>query len=134
MSDEIVPELAWQMGRPIRYPAASSAASRSAPAHMIAIAESALAPIEPEPKDGFRRYVRREPLGIVLVIAPWNYPYLTAVNYRRSGADGRQRRDAQACRADAAGRRALPDGDGHAPGCRRACSRTSCSSMTTRRS
>ena len=32
------------------------------------------------PKQGFRRYVRREPLGIVLTVAPWNYPYLTAVN------------------------------------------------------
>ncbi len=34
----------------------------------------------PEAKPGFRRYIRREPLGVVLVIAPWNYPYLTAVN------------------------------------------------------
>jgi acyl-CoA reductase-like NAD-dependent aldehyde dehydrogenase len=29
---------------------------------------------------GFTRFIRREPLGTVLVIAPWNYPYLTAVN------------------------------------------------------
>ena len=34
----------------------------------------------PPDKPGFRRFIRREPLGIVLVIAPWNYPYLTAVN------------------------------------------------------
>jgi acyl-CoA reductase-like NAD-dependent aldehyde dehydrogenase len=26
------------------------------------------------------RYVRRDPLGVVFTIAPWNYPYLTAVN------------------------------------------------------
>ena len=32
------------------------------------------------PVDGFRRYVTREPLGLVLVVAPWNYPFLTAVN------------------------------------------------------
>ena len=32
------------------------------------------------PKDGFRRYVKKDPLGVVMVIAPWNYPYLTAVN------------------------------------------------------
>ena len=31
-------------------------------------------------KPGFRRYVKKDPLGVVMVIAPWNYPYLTAVN------------------------------------------------------
>jgi acyl-CoA reductase-like NAD-dependent aldehyde dehydrogenase len=47
---------------------------------MIAIAEEALAPVDCGPKPGFHRFIRREPLGVVLVIAPWNYPYLTAVN------------------------------------------------------
>ena len=28
----------------------------------------------------FTRFIRHEPLGLVFVIAPWNYPYLTAVN------------------------------------------------------
>jgi acyl-CoA reductase-like NAD-dependent aldehyde dehydrogenase len=48
--------------------------------HMIEIAPAALANHSPAPIDGFRRLIRREPLGTVLVIAPWNYPYLTAVN------------------------------------------------------
>ena len=47
---------------------------------MAGIAEEALAPLVPKEKPGFRRYVKREPVGLVLVIAPWNYPYLTAVN------------------------------------------------------
>ncbi len=47
---------------------------------MIEIAPSALAPIEPIPKPGFTRQIRHEPLGVVLTIAPWNYPYLTTVN------------------------------------------------------
>jgi acyl-CoA reductase-like NAD-dependent aldehyde dehydrogenase len=47
---------------------------------MIGIAEEALAPIDPGPKEKFRRWMTREPLGLVLVIAPWNYPYLTAAN------------------------------------------------------
>ena len=48
--------------------------------YMIAIAERRWRRSMPAPKEGFTRYIRREPLGIVLVIAPWNYPYLTAVN------------------------------------------------------
>ncbi len=64
--------------------AARRAASRSARATWSAIAEEALSPIDPPEKDGFRRYITREPLGLVLVIAPWNYPYLTAVNIDRA--------------------------------------------------
>src|SRR5260221_11878736 len=47
---------------------------------MIGFAEQAMADIDPGPKDGFVRYVRRDPVGVVFTIAPWNYPYLTAVN------------------------------------------------------
>jgi len=80
MTDEIVPELAWQMGRPIRFGAGELGGLEERARHMIAIAEDALAPVEPEAREGFRRYIKRQPLGLVLVIAPWNYPYLTAVN------------------------------------------------------
>ena len=80
MKDEIVPELAWQMGRPVRYGAGELRGFEERARHMIAIAEGALENIVPEPKDGFLRYIKREPLGVVFTIAPWNYPYLTAVN------------------------------------------------------
>ncbi|UUY10088.1 aldehyde dehydrogenase family protein [Pseudomonas sp. J452] len=80
MQDEIVPELAWQMGRPVRYGAGELRGFEERARYMVGIAARALADVVPPPKDGFRRYVRREPLGTVLVIAPWNYPYLTAVN------------------------------------------------------
>ena len=80
MKDEIVPELAWQMGRPVRYGAGELRGFEERARHMIAIAPEALAAIEPAPVAGFRRYIKREPLGTVLVVAPWNYPYLTAVN------------------------------------------------------
>ncbi len=79
MNAEIVPELAWQMGRPVRYGAEARGVEERA-RHMIAIAEAALAPIEKTDKPGFTRFIAREPLGTMLVIAPWNYPYLTAVN------------------------------------------------------
>jgi acyl-CoA reductase-like NAD-dependent aldehyde dehydrogenase len=80
MKDEIVPELAWQMGRPVRFGAGELRGFEERARHMIAIAPHALAAHEPTPIDGFRRVVKREPLGTVLVVAPWNYPYLTAVN------------------------------------------------------
>lgn len=80
MKPEIGPELTRQMGRPIRYAGGELGGFEERARHMIAIAESALAPVTPEAKAGFTRYVRRDPVGLVLTIAPWNYPYLTAVN------------------------------------------------------
>ena len=80
MKDEIVPELAWQMGRPIRYAPGELRGFEERARYMIAIAEQALADVDPGPKEGFVRYVRRDPIGVVFTIAPWNYPYLTAVN------------------------------------------------------
>ena len=80
MTDEIVPELAWQMGRPVRYGAGELRGFEERGRHMIAIAEEALSDLDPGPKEGFVRYVKRDPLGVVFTIAPWNYPYLTAVN------------------------------------------------------
>ena len=80
MTEEIVPELAWQMGRPVRYGAGELRGFEERARYMIAIAEEALSDLDPGPKDGFVRYVKRDPLGVVFTIAPWNYPYLTAVN------------------------------------------------------
>ncbi|MCV0393918.1 MAG: aldehyde dehydrogenase family protein [Rhizobiaceae bacterium] len=79
MNDEIVPELAWQMGRPVRY-GGEKGGFEERTRYMVDIAEKALAPFVPEDRPGFRRYLRREPLGVVFTIAPWNYPYLTAGN------------------------------------------------------
>ena len=109
MNDEIVPELAWQMGRPVRYGGEKRGLEERA-RYMAAIAEEALAPLVPKEKAGFRRYMKREPLGIVLVIAPWNYPYPHRRQLDLPGADGRQRGDPEARGADAARRRALPGG------------------------
>ncbi len=78
-NDEIVPELAWQMGRPIRFGGEKRGVEERS-RHMIEIAEASLATSERPAKDGFRRWIAHEPLGTVMVIAPWNYPFLTAVN------------------------------------------------------
>lgn len=80
-ADEIGLEITWQMGRPVRYTANEIKRGFAERArYMIDIADEALASIEVPPVDGFQRFIKREPVGVVFVIAPWNYPYLTSVN------------------------------------------------------
>ncbi|GGA98322.1 aldehyde dehydrogenase [Brucella endophytica] len=79
MNDEIVPELAWQMGRPVRYGGEKGGVEERT-RYMVGIAEEALKPVIAGDRPGFRRYIRHVPLGVVMVIAPWNYPYLTSIN------------------------------------------------------
>ena len=80
MQERIVEELAWQMGRPISVGAGEMRGFEERARYMIGIAESALADLVPSPKTGFERRIVREPLGVALTIAPWNYPFLTTVN------------------------------------------------------
>lgn len=78
--EAISAEITWQMGRPIAQSPGEIRGFAERARHMIAIAPEALADVEPSPREGFRRFIRRDPVGVVFVIAPWNYPYLTAVN------------------------------------------------------
>ncbi len=79
MNDEIVPELAHMMGRPVRYGGEFGGFNERA-SHMAEIAESSLADIAVGEDETFRRYIKRVPHGVVFVVAPWNYPYMTAIN------------------------------------------------------
>ncbi|WP_191602072.1 aldehyde dehydrogenase family protein [Marinomonas algicola] len=80
MTDRIAEELAWQMGRPISQGAGEVKGLEERARHMIAIAESSLEPFDPGFKEGFKRKISREPLGVVMTIAPWNFPFMTALN------------------------------------------------------
>jgi len=79
MNDEIVPELAHMMGRPVRYGGEFGGFNERSQ-YMAQIAKEALADIEISDDEQFRRYIKRIPHGVVMVIAPWNYPYMTAIN------------------------------------------------------
>ncbi len=79
MARKIVPELAWQMGRPVRY-GGEFGGVRERASYMAAIAPDTLADEVIEQSAQFTRVLAREPQGVVFVIAPWNYPYLTAIN------------------------------------------------------
>ncbi|MCA0905416.1 aldehyde dehydrogenase family protein [Ruegeria marisrubri] len=79
MNDEIVPELAHMMGRPVRYGGEFGGFHERA-SHMAEIAETSLADIAIGEDETFKRYIKRIPHGVVFVVAPWNYPYMTAIN------------------------------------------------------
>ncbi|NSY37866.1 aldehyde dehydrogenase family protein [Leisingera sp. ANG59] len=79
MNEEIVPELAHMMGRPVRYGGEFGGFNERA-GHMAKIAAESLADIEVGDDATFKRYIKRIPHGVVFVVAPWNYPYMTAIN------------------------------------------------------
>ena len=78
--DEIAREITLQVGRPIAHSPGEVRGLEERARHMLAVAPEALADVEVGAVTGFTRLIRREPLGLVLVVAPWNYPYLTAIN------------------------------------------------------
>lgn len=99
MKDEIPLDLTLQMGRcvlyamllPIVYPLPSRPVSQGAgeirgfverAEYMLSIAESQLADVQltDTDKPGFRRFIKRVPLGVVFVIAPWKYVSLPCLD------------------------------------------------------
>ena len=78
---DIAPEISWQMGRPLRYTPNEILRGTQERAHyMISIAAHELSDISVPAVDGFTKFIHRDPVGTVLIVAPWNYPYLTAIN------------------------------------------------------
>ena len=79
-ANDIATEISWQMGRPLRHSPGEVRGFEERARYMLGLAPTALAPVKPADKPGFDRRIKRVPLGVVAVVAPWNYPYLTAVN------------------------------------------------------
>ena len=79
MTDRVVEEIAWQMGRPTRF-GGEFGGVNARTEYMSDIASETLAPRMVEDSAKFRRYIAREPVGVVFIVAPWNYPYLTTIN------------------------------------------------------
>jgi acyl-CoA reductase-like NAD-dependent aldehyde dehydrogenase len=91
LNPEIVPELAWQMGRPVRYGGEQRSLIERVNG-MLSLAENAIADEVVKSDERIRRRISHEPVGLVLVIAPWNYPFLTAANTMRCSSSTPRKR------------------------------------------
>ena len=78
--DQVATELAWLMGRPVSAGSGEVRGVLERTNYLVDVAPEALADHVFDDIHGFDRWVSREPLGVVFVIAPWNYPYLTSIN------------------------------------------------------
>ena len=78
--DLISEELSRQIGRPISQAAGELKGFKERADYMLSIAEKKLANIDVTKDNNFKSFIKRRSLGIIFVIAPWNYPYLVSVN------------------------------------------------------
>lgn len=97
--DELALELTEQMGRPIAYTAKEITTAVARGEYLLKISDEALKDTDGEEEKGFKRYIKKVPVGPVLVIFAWNvgpfhpsfetpkltivitkYPYLILVN------------------------------------------------------
>ncbi|KAJ0118689.1 hypothetical protein N8I77_001521 [Diaporthe amygdali] len=79
-TDELALELTTQMGRPIAYTAKEVATAISRSEYLVKISDEVLKDTDGEAEKGFKRFIRKVPVGPVLVLFAWNYPYLILVN------------------------------------------------------
>jgi len=80
MAESVAVDITRQMGKPLQEARNEITTMIDRAETMGRLAETALADEPLPPKDGFIRFIRHEPLGVVLDIAAWNYPLLIAVN------------------------------------------------------
>lgn len=70
--DELAQEITEQMGRPIAFTAKEITTAVARGEYLLKISNEALDDTPGEPQDGFKRYIRKCPLGPVLILFPWN--------------------------------------------------------------
>ena len=80
LKDEISKEICWQIGRPISQCAGELRGFEERSRHMVNIAKESLQNLPATQNDEFDNFIYKSPLGIIFVMAPWNYPIITATN------------------------------------------------------
>ncbi len=80
LKPEVSKEICWQIGRPISQCANELRGFEERSRHMVEIANESLRDIPATKNDEFDNYIYKSPLGVIFVMAPWNYPIITATN------------------------------------------------------
>ena len=80
LKEEISKEICWQIGRPISQCGNELRGFEERSRHMVDIAKTSLENIPARKNDEFDNYIYKSPLGVIFVMAPWNYPVITATN------------------------------------------------------
>jgi len=70
--DVLARELTEQMGRPITYTAVEIETAIKRGEYLLKISGDALKDTPGEPEQGFKRYIRKAPVGPVLILFAWN--------------------------------------------------------------
>lgn len=78
--DQIAKDITLSMGKPIRQSQNEVKTFFERARYLCSIAEETLKDDHLPEKQSLYRAIRHEPLGVILVISPWNYPLLVTVN------------------------------------------------------
>ncbi|KAI9808840.1 MAG: hypothetical protein M1826_004044 [Phylliscum demangeonii] len=78
--DALAQDLTAHMGRPIAYAAKEITTAVSRGEYLVRISEHALQDTDGDAEPGFKRYITKEAVGVVLIIFAWNFPYLILIN------------------------------------------------------
>lgn len=70
--DVLARELTEQMGRPIAYTAKEITTAVARGEYLLKISSDALKDTQGEPEKGFKRYIRKAPIGPILILFAWN--------------------------------------------------------------
>ena len=80
LNDEVKKEICWQIGRPISQCGSELKGFEERSRYMVEVAEECLADVTARKNEEFDNYIFKAPLGVIFVMAPWNYPIMTATN------------------------------------------------------
>ena len=70
--EELGQEITVQMGRPLRFTGGEVATAIKRAEFLLKVSDDVLKDTDGEPEKGFKRFIRKDPVGPVLVIFAWN--------------------------------------------------------------